>query len=151
MGVDNPKTIVDLLEECESLPDGVHRQPRDRSRNESHDDGTPASDHTSCGSDRDKSRNHTVDSANDGRFLVDDDIEEGPPSTRHGRADVSVENGGAGIGTRSVRITTVEAVPSDPQNACTGQDHEKVVRAEIESVLVQTWPYPVCADETGSS
>lgn len=70
MGVEDTEDVVDGAHERHLLAEYVHGEPRHGARPETHGDGTPAR-HDACGrGDGDQAADHAVDSADDGRFAV---------------------------------------------------------------------------------
>lgn len=71
--------------------------------------------------DGDQTSNHALDRTNDGWFLEENNVHGGPHEQAHGSCNVSIEHSGTGIGRSGVRITTVEAVPAEPEDTGTNK------------------------------
>ena len=76
---------------------------------------------TCSGRDSDKASDHSLDGANDGGLLEEDDVQGGPSKQADGSCQVRVQDGSAGIRRGGVRITTVEAIPSEPEDTSADQ------------------------------
>ena len=74
--------------------------------------------------------------ANDGRLLEVDFVPHSPDEERHCSCDVSVEDSGAGVGRGGVRISSVKAIPADPDDTGTGEHHEDIVGLEVFAVAL---------------
>ena len=148
MRVEDFECIVNLAEElCASKY--VHGNPRDGAGTKAQENGTPASNHTGSRRDGYQASDHTLNGANHGWFLEKDHIHHHPGQQTGRGADVGVEHGHAGIGTRSVRITSVEAVPSGPENTSTTQHERNVARFGVDAIDVETGADPPGAHESG--
>src|SRR4051812_7464745 len=110
-----------MSEERKLLPNNIHRDPWNAARKSAHNDGAPAGDDTGRGGNCYQASDHALHSADNCRLPVIDNIQECPNQTTHGRADVGVKHSCTRIRTGSVWITTVEAVPANPEDACTNQ------------------------------
>lgn len=108
MGVEDAEGVVDVLEQNELLADDVHGDPRDGTREEAHDDGSPAVDESSRGCDGDETGDHALDGADKRGLLEGDDVEDGPGEDGHGGGDVGVDDGDTSIGVGGVLIATKE-------------------------------------------
>src|SRR5204862_4192268 len=107
MSVIDTKRIIDFLEHRYFLSNNIHRHPRNRTRQKSHHNCPPSGDNTSCRSNGDKTGNHALYCANNGRFFEEEDIQDGPGEETHGSAYVGVENRSTCIRTCSVWITSI--------------------------------------------
>ena len=116
MGMDDPEAVVDYLKQFQSLPQEVHGHPGNRAGKNSNNYRSPGGDYTRSRGDRNKTGNHALYRANDGRFLVRNHITQRPDEQAHCRRNVGVQHSGAGVGARGVRITTVESIPTSPKN-----------------------------------
>ena len=148
MRVDDAQGIVEMVHEA-CLTDDVHADPRDAAAADPHDDGAPASNDASGGCDDDEARNHALHDADDGRFLEEDDVQQHPDEEAHCGREVGVQHGRARVGRGRVRISTVEAVPAQPEQTAAAEGHDDVVGSEVVAVGFETWPDPVGADESG--
>lgn len=70
---------------------------------------------TCTGSDADEAGNHALDSADDGGFVEEDDVEPGPDEEAGGRADVGVQHRHGGVYVGAVGVAAVEPRPPHPQ------------------------------------
>jgi len=116
MGMEYTERIIHNVKESEPLRHDVHREPRDSARKESNNYRTPGGDYTGSRGDCYKTANHALYSTNDRRLIVGDHIPQCPDEQTHRCGDVGVEDCCTGIGTRGVRIATVESIPANPQN-----------------------------------
>lgn len=166
MGMEDVEDIIDVLErrnvaltqvegdlraliELDSLVRKAY--PWDGAGEGSEDNGTPASDETSSGRNGDETGNHALNGTNDGWALKVGDIEQDPHERAPGSANVSVEHGSTGIGRSSIRITTIESVPADPQNTSTNHHHDDVVGSKVIQILTDTRTNPPSTNETSGS
>lgn len=76
---------------------------------------------TSSRGDADKSSDHSLNGADDRGLAEEGEVEKEPNKEAGGGADMGVDDGQGGIHTCSVRITSVEARPPQPQQARTRQ------------------------------
>jgi hypothetical protein len=106
---------------------------------------------TSGWCDSDKTSDHALDSSNNGRLLEEDDIQSSPGEQRNSSSNVGVENGSAGIWRGGIWITSVEAVPADPEDTAADQSEENVVRLEVLTILLETRANPPSSNESSSS
>lgn len=144
------QSVVDVtLEDEGARSDDVHADPGNGAGTEADDNGAPTCDKAGGRRDADQTGDHAVHRADDRGFAEEDYIHACPGEHRHGGADVGVEHSGAGIGGGRVRITAIEAVPPDPENA--GSDHHEwdVVGSEVLSVFFQARSNPVGANKGG--
>lgn len=174
MGMEDTECIVDTTEEDEAFADEVHRNPRDRTGYDTHDDGGPTRDNTGCGCDGDETGDHTLDRAEDGRFLVVEGIEEGPGEEGSGGTDIGIEHRNTCIGIGGVlrrfsdvsdalivtwlecpenqpyRVTTIKSIPSDPENTRTNHDKTQITRSMFGPIDRMTRTDTSCCQETCS-
>ena len=79
------------------------------------DDGAPAIDETSGGSDCHQARDHAVDRTDDRRLAVGHLVHQRPDEKAYCRGRVGVEHGRARIVIGEIRIAAIEAVPPQPK------------------------------------
>lgn len=112
MRVEDAQRVVDLAEVRDPPAHDIHAEPWDGATRKPNGDGAPASDNSRAGSDGYQPGDHALHGANYRRLLKVDHVAGGPAQQRHGRADVGVEHGDAGICGRRVGVPAVEAVPA---------------------------------------
>ena len=56
-----------------------------------------------------------------------------------------------GIGVGKVRVTAVEAVPAQPQNAGAGQRHQQAIRRKVVAILLDARPDHRRRDKPGGA
>ena len=97
--------------------------------------------HTCGRSDADEARGHALHRADNRRFPQEDNVQGYPDQEAGSCADMGVEDryGRADVGGQSA--ATVEARPSQPQEAGARQGHQDVVGREIVLVLLQPRPH----------
>ena len=149
--MEDAEGVVNLAEVRNFLAHDVHAEPRDSATGKANDDGAPTRHDTGSRSDGDESRDHPLDGANNGRLLVVDYIAHGPAEQRHGGGDVGIENGGARIGGGRIWISTIEAVPAQPEKARADQDGDIIAWATILAILLQSGPDPMRGYESGGA
>lgn len=147
VGMCDAEGVVKMAFEKGRLGDQVHGQPGHDAGAQPQEDGAPAGDDTGGRGDGDEARDHAVDGPQDRRFLVVEDVAEGPGQEGDGGAQVGVEDGDAGVGGGGIRITTVETVPADPEDSRADEHDEDVVGPRVLAVLGEARPDPVGADE----
>jgi hypothetical protein len=99
----------------------VTAYPWDGSRKAAYDERAPSSNETSCWSNSNKSSDDTLNSTDHSRTFEVKIIENDPNKHADCGAKIGVQNGSTGIGAGSIRVTTIETVPANPQN--TGSNH----------------------------
>ena len=151
VGMDDTETVVNVVEEAELAAEDVHADPGDATGQHTEEDGRPAGDEACRGRDGDKTRDHAVDGAENGRLLVVNNVERHPGQQTGGGTYVGIEDGDTGIGTGIVRITTIEAVPAEPEDAGADEHEEDVVRAEVCPIAGEAGSDPVGGDEAGGT
>ena len=147
MCVEDAQNIIHVSHELYLLSKNVHAQPRDTTGAQTDQEGGPASNHARSWGDGHKTTDHTVDGANDGGFAEVGVVEEGPRQHARCSADVCIQNGHTGIDAGSIRITTVEAVPAEPKDACTDKNTENVVRPSVLAIGRNARTDPPSANE----
>ena len=88
------------------------------------------------GRDPDQAADHAVDAAQEGGLplLGEPGVHGHPDDHAGGRGEVGVDDGGGGAGPGVVRVTTVEAVPAQPQDAGADRRHDQVVGQGMLSI-----------------
>lgn len=137
------------LEDEGAGSDDIHADPGNDAGTNADDNGAPAGDKPGSGRDADQTGDHAVHGADNGGLLEEDDVHACPREQGHGSADVSVEDSGAGIRGSRVRITAIEAVPADPEDASSNHHERDIVGGEILSVFLEARPDPVGANKGG--
>lgn len=99
--------------------------------------------------DSNQTCDHALNCANNRRFLEEDIIKEGPHQQARSSSNVGVQYSGASIRRRRIRITSVEAVPADPEDTATNKRKKNVVGLEVLTVLLETRAYPPSCYEPG--
>src|SRR5271154_455710 len=151
MGVINSKSIINIRPEPVFLAHNIHREPRNRSGENSHDNCCPTRNNTCRRSDSNETSNHALNCADNRRFLEENEIQNRPGQNRHCRANVGVENGCTRIRAGGIWITSVETVPADPEDTSTNQGEENVVWSEIFPIPSETRSDPIGADKSSRS
>ena len=151
VGVEDVEDVVDRLEEGEFATGDVETDPGNSAGSDAEDDGAPSGHDTGGWGDGDETGDHALDGSNDGRPTVVDEIAADPDKGADCGAEVGVENGNARVSACGVWITTVEAVPADPED--TGTDHhaDNVIGCGFLEVFSTARSDPVCSDKRGSS
>lgn len=113
MSMEDFKRVVDLSHDfCPA--ENVHRDPWDCARADTWENGSPTSDYTSCWRDGDQACYHTLHCSNNGGPLEKDHIHDHPGEQADSGAEIRIEHRDTSIRTGSVRISSVEAIPSCP-------------------------------------
>lgn len=135
MRMEDVKGIIDLAHEGETT-EPIQRYPRHSAGAETEKNCAPTGDHTSCGGDGDKTCNHTLHGTDDGRFLEKDDIHDCPCKERDGGAEIGVEHGDTGIRAGCVWISSVETVPSCPEDTRSDEHEGDVAWFRVYAIAV---------------
>ena len=147
MGVEDTKDVINGAHEWDLFAEYVHGEPRDGTGSKTHGDRTPAR-HDTCGrGDGNKAADHAIDGADDGGFAVVSHVAKHPAEHAHCGADVRVQHRDARVDAGGIGVPAVEAVPAQPEDACSDQDRANVVGAVVFAVSVQAGSDPPCADE----
>ena len=118
----------------------VHAHPGDDAGADADDDGAPPVDVAGGRRDRDQTRDHAVDRADDRRLAVGHLVAQGPQQHRARGGGVGVQHRGAGVGVGEVRVTAVEPIPAEPKDAAADQRDQQAVGREMLAVLLQARP-----------
>jgi hypothetical protein len=94
---------------------------------------------------------HAVDGTEERRLLLlgEEHVHAHPGEKGRRRGDVGVEHRRGSVDTCVVRVTTVEAVPAQPQDAGTDGDEHEVVRHAVGAVPSEPWPDDGRSHEAG--
>ena len=166
--MEDEERIVDVCEGPDALADIVKSGPGDGSAKDTDDNRSPAGDKTSSGSNGDQSDqndqrrpwresnrnppgNHAIDCTQNGWLAEGDDIQSGPDEQRCGGADECVEDGHTGIERSGIRIASVEASPSTPEDASANHGEQYVAGFGIISILWQPRSQDGGSDKAGGS
>lgn len=149
MRMEDIQRIIDLAHERQTT-EPIQRNPRHGARAKTKQDGAPAGNNTGGGGDGDKTCDHTLHSTNDRWFLEENDIHDRPGEQRHGRTDIRVQHRNTSIGTGGIRIPSIEAVPSRPEDPGSDQHEGDVARFCVYAIAVQARSDPPCAHKPSS-
>lgn len=147
MRVRDAERVVKVPRHEGCLADNVHRHPWHDARPDAQQDCAPSRNDARRRRDGDQPRDHAVDGADDRGLLVVDHVADRPAQQRDGGAEIRVEHGDTGVGGGSVRVATVEAVPSDPEDAGADEDAENVVGAGVLAIRGEARADPIRANE----
>ena len=113
------------------------------------DDGAPAVDPAGTGRDADQAADHAVHAAQEGRLLRlgEPGVHRHPGEHADRGGEVGVDHGGGHVDAGVVRVTTVEPVPAEPQDAGPDRGHHQVVGYDVFSVTRQPGPEDPGGDE----
>ena len=151
MSVEDAQSVIDLSEVCDFLAHDVHGKPRNGASSKADTDGTPASNNTSAGSDTNKARNHALHGTNHRWLLKVNHITDSPAQKRHGSSDVGIEHSRPGVCGSRIRISSVEAVPANPEDSGSNHNAKNVIWTRVFAISGQARTNPVCAYETCGS
>ncbi len=149
--MEDTKDVVDAAHECDFLAQDIHARPRHDARAQANGDGRPTGDETRAGSDGDEACDHAVDGADGGGFAVVEIVAHGPAEHTHRRTNIRVQNRDASVCRGGIGITTVEAVPTEPEDACANEDVADITRAVVLPVCVEARADPPCGHEACGS
>src|SRR5215472_10678534 len=148
--VHDPQCIVHLAE-WPHLAQVVPREPDDAGADRADDNGADSIDVTGRRGNTDQATDHAVDAAEEGRLLTRaaNHVHDDPGHHRDGGGEVGVAHGRGGIGTGEVRVTAVEPVPAEPQDAGADRDEQQVVGHAAFPVPLEPRPDDRRRDEAG--
>ncbi len=101
----------------------------------------------------DQAADHAVHATQERGFLrlAEPGVHTHPDEDADGGGQVGVDDGRSRVGTRVVRVPTVEAVPAEPQDSGTDGRHDQVVRYGVLSISKQSRPENPGRYEAGHS
>ena len=152
VGVDDTQRVVDLRE-GPHLGQVVPGHPDDGAADGADEDGAQAVDPAGARCDADQAADHAVDAAQEGGLLL-----PGEPGV-HGDPDqdtgcggqVRVHHGCRRAGAGVVRVSTVEPVPAQPQDAGADRRHHEVVGQGVLPISQESWSEDPGRHEAGHS
>ncbi len=150
VGVDDAEGVVDVAEG--PYPAQVVEREVDQGAGDDADhDRAPAVDEPGRRRDPDEADDHPVDAADQARLAAGEVVPGDPDEQGDGGAEVGVEHGGRSDAAGFVPVTTVEAVPTQPEEPGPDRDHRQVVRCVDLAVTLQARTDHPCRDESGDA
>ena len=107
----------------------MNSDPDEHRADQADDDRADAVDVAGRRGDADKAADHAVDAADERRLLLlaSGHVHDDPGHHRDGGGEVGVDHRRGGVRAGEVRVTAVEAVPAEPQDAGAERDERQVV------------------------